>query len=320
MEKDFVSIVVVDWKGNDLLRDCLNSILSQTYRNFEIILIANEPRDNFLKEIRNSFPQIKIIVNEKNLFYSSSQNQGISKARGEFILSLNNDVILERNFLEEVIRAMKLDERIGIVSGKILSLDKKTIDSTGQFLSLTYKPWERGYRKPDLGQFDREGFVFGSCGACAFYRYEMLVEIKIEDDEYFDKDYGLFYEDLDLNWRANLFGWKAYYTPKAIAYHLRGASRKFPEYKFNRFEFFSLIPEYKIFLLKNRYATIIKNSSLKDFLKNFLFIFIYDFILLIYLALFNPYIFVKLFRERNFLREAYRKRKIIAQKLKRKEG
>ncbi|MCM8765470.1 MAG: glycosyltransferase family 2 protein, partial [Candidatus Omnitrophica bacterium] len=222
VKRGLVSAVVVDWQGMLFLRDCLNSLLVQTYKNWEVILIENEPRDDFLKEIENSFPHTKIIVNRKNIFYSSAQNQGINAAEGEFILSLNNDVVLDKNFLAEAVKSMESDKKIGIVSGKLLSFDGKFLDSTGQFLGYTRRPIERGHRERDLGKFDKPEFVFGACGACALYRKKMLEEIKIRDGEYFDAEYGLFYEDLDLNWRANRFGWRAYYNPKAIAYHLRG--------------------------------------------------------------------------------------------------
>ncbi|MCM8793765.1 MAG: glycosyltransferase family 2 protein, partial [Candidatus Omnitrophica bacterium] len=287
MDENFlITVVVVDWKGNTLLKNCLEALYAQSYKNFEVILIENEPPDDFLKSIKEAFPQIKIIVNKKNLFYASSQNQGIKEANGEFILSLNNDVILDKNFLREAVRSMQDDGEIGIVSGKLLSFDGKIIDSAGQCLSRSRRPLERGYGEKDTGKFDKPGFVFGACGACALYRKKMLEEIKIKDGEYFDGDYGLFYEDLDLNWRAKRFGWKAYYNPKAVAYHLRSGSTKMikPQWGLlGRYRFCSLSSEHKLMLLKNRYATIIKNENLQSFLKNLSSIFVYDFFLWIYI-------------------------------------
>ncbi|MCM8783966.1 MAG: glycosyltransferase family 2 protein [Candidatus Omnitrophica bacterium] len=309
-DNDSVSVVIVDWRSNKLLKNCLNSVFLQTYRNFEIILVENEPLDSFLREILSSFPQLRIIANKKNFFYSFAQNQGIKEAKGEFVLSLNNDIILDRNFLKEVLNTIKMDRKIGIVSGKILSYKGEFIDSTGQFLSRMRKPLERGHREKDIGQFDTPGFVFGACGACAFYRKEMLEAIRIEDGEYFDNNYGLFYEDLDLNWRAQLAGWKAYYNPKAIGYHLRGSSAKVNQPKFRifkRFEFCYLLPEHKLMLLKNRYATIIKNETTQGFLRNFFFIFIYDLSIWAYLLLFEPSIILRFRKEVKYLLSVFRK-------------
>lgn len=115
------------------------------------------------------------------------------------------------------------DERIGIVSGKILRQDTKTIDSTGLFLSIERIARERGYGVYDRGQFDKEGYVFGVNGAVAFYRRKMLDVIK-QGIDYFDSEYRFFYEDLDLAWRAQNSWGRGFYIPRALAYHMRGGS------------------------------------------------------------------------------------------------
>jgi GT2 family glycosyltransferase len=317
-EPGLVSVVIVNWNRRDLLKSCLESLQKQTYRNFEIIVVDNASQDGSVEFTKNFFPKIKLITNKENLLYTFAQNQGLCQSKGEFILCLNNDVILERNFLQETILAMKTDNKIGIISGKILSKDKIFIDTTGQFLSRYRKPVERGYKQKDSGQFDKGGFVFGAGGVAPLYRREMLEEIKLEDGEYFDNHYGLFYEDLDLNWRANCSGWEAYYTPRAICYHIRGGSAKLREPKISflkRFDFCYLLPEHQLLLLRNRYATIIKNDSLKNFVQNFLFIFLYDFSLWVYLLLFKPIVVINLFKDLKFIKRAFTKRKIIKVKL-----
>ncbi len=317
-EPGLISVVVVNWNRRDLLRACLESLRAQTYRNLEVVVVDNTSCDNSLEYLKACSPGIKIIANKENLLYSYAQNQGIIQAKGEFILSLNNDVILDRDFLKEAITAMKTDENIGIVSGKILSGDKNFIDTAGQLLSRFRKPLERGYRQKDSGQFDKAGFIFGACGACALYRSRMLDEIRLQNAEYFDNDYGLFYEDLDLNWRANIFGWKAYYAPKAVGYHARGGSAKTgaPAIRFfRRFNFCCLSPSHQLMLLKNRYSTIIKNDTLRNFLRDFFFIFLYDFLIWLYLFLFRPSVIIGLLTDMRFLKTAYEKRKIIRGKI-----
>ncbi|MGE4357002.1 MAG: glycosyltransferase family 2 protein [Candidatus Omnitrophota bacterium] len=311
-DNGIVSVIVVDWRNSKLLRNCLVSIYHQTYSNFEIILIENEPVDSLLREIEKLFPQVKIIVNRKNFFYAHAQNQGIRESKGEFVLSLNNDIILDKNFIKEAIDTINIDKRIGIVAGRILSYEGKYIDSAGQLLTPMRKPLERGYKEKYVGQFDKAGFVFGACGACAFYKRIMLEEIKLKEGEYFDDSYGLFYEDLDLNWRANRQGWKAYYNPKMLAYHLRGHSVRLyqPKFRlFKRFEFCCLLPEHKLMLLRNRYATLIKNEKFKDFLRNLFFIFLYDLSLWGYLIIFEPITVIKFRKETRFLLNVFRERR-----------
>ena len=109
-----------------------------------------------------------------------------------------------------------------MVSAKVLRADGKTIDSTGLFLSVWRTAGERGHGLIDTGRFEREEYIFGVNGAVAFYRRQMLEEIKI-GQEYFDPDFHIFYEDLDMAWRAQRAGWRGYYIPQAIAYHARGS-------------------------------------------------------------------------------------------------
>ncbi len=317
-KEDLISVIIVNRNRRDLFKACLQSLKAQSCRDFEIIVVDNASIDGSRELVKNSFPDVRLLVNSENLLYSHALNQGIREACGEFILCLNNDTVLDKDFLKECILSMKSDKAIGIVSGKILSADGKFIDTTGEFLSRSRKPLERGYRKKDYGQFDKEGFIFGAGGVAPFYRTKMLEEIKLKEGEYFDNDYGLFYEDLDLNWRANLFGWKAYYAPKAICFHARGSSTKakVPAIIFlRRFNFSYLSCAHQLMLLRNRYSTIIKNDTLLKFLLNLPFILSYDLLIWLYLALFRPSVIIGLFSDMRFLKTAYKKRRIIREKI-----
>jgi len=322
-EKGLISIIVVNWNRKRLLKSCLDSLQKQTYQNLEIIVVDNASDDGSVELIKNSFPQVKLIANRTNFLYSPAQNQGIFHSKGEFVLCLNNDAVLERSFLQEALTAMSIDAKIGIVSGKVLSMSGKYIDTAGQCQAPSRKPLERGHKQKDYGQFEKPGFIFGAGGVCPLYRREMLEEIKLKDGEYFDNDYGLFYEDLDLNWRANLFGWRAVYAPKAICFHARGGSVKLTRPKVSilgEFDFFYLLPEHKLLLLRNRYATIIKNDSFSSFWRDFFFIFLYDFSVWIYLFLFEPAVVIKFFRNTTFIKTAFGKRRFILAKIRRQDG
>lgn len=317
-KEDLISIIIVNWNKRDLLKVCLQSLMAQSYPDFEIIIVDNASVDGSRELVRNSFPDVKLLVNSKNLLYSYALNQGIREVHGEFILCLNNDTILDKDFLKECVLAIKSDKAIGIISGKILSADGNLIDTTGEFLSRSRKPLERGYHRKDCGQFDEEGFIFGAGGVAPFYRAKMFEEIKLKEGEYFDEDYGLFYEDLDLNWRANRFSWKAYYTPKAICFHARGSSAKenIPAIRFlRRFNFCYLSRDHQLMLLRNRYSAIIKNDTLAKFFLNFPFILSYDLLIWIYLVLFRPLVIIELILDMRFLKTAYKKRRIIRGKI-----
>lgn len=282
-----VSIIVVTCRRGNYLESCLDSIENQTYPRIETIVIDNS---------------------QENLFYCEALNRGINKTKGDFILCLNDDVALQKSFVEKALQGFDVNERIGMVSGKILRFDKKTIDSSGLFLTPWRTARERGYGKPDLGQFEKEGFIFGVSGCAAFYRRKMLEEIK-EGSDYFDQDLRMFYEDLDISWRANKRGWKAYYIPQAIAYHVRGGSFR-PEAGLNK----PVARKYlnnQLYndLIKNRYIVMLKNETLAGVFFCLIPIFLYEICSWSYTVFFRAKTIRSLIKQRKYFLRALRKRK-----------
>ncbi|MFC1753200.1 glycosyltransferase family 2 protein [Thermoproteota archaeon] len=312
-----VSVAVVNHNAKHYLEPCLNSVLSQTFKPLEIIVVDNASRDDSMEMLKSKFPSVVVVSNSENRFFSESYNQCIRNSKGDYILCLNNDVILDKNFLLQLMNKKDLDGKIGMWGGKILRLDRETIDSAGLFLSKERKPIERGYGVCDVGQFNQDGYVFGVGGAVVLFSSRMLEDVKI-NNEYFDEDFKIYYEDLDLCWRAHNFGWKAYYVSSAIGYHRRGgtAHMAFPKPKiFKRFYITYLSSELTAHLAKNRYSTIIKNETLSGFIKNFIFIVFYDIMLWVYILCFRPKATAYLFKNRNKLNAAFRKRRQIFKKL-----
>ncbi|MDP2924677.1 MAG: glycosyltransferase family 2 protein, partial [Candidatus Omnitrophota bacterium] len=218
-----LSVIIVNYNRKDLLKKCLDAVRSQSFRDIETIVVNNGSSDGSSDMVRMDYPEVKLIENKENLYFCRANNQGIKEAKGEFILCLNSDCVLDKYYLKEALESFKLDRKIGMVSGKILRMDKKTIDSTGLFVGRNRKPAERGYGKLDRSQYQNPGYIFGVSGACALFRKDMLEDIK-DENGYFDETFEMYYEDLDLCWRAQKKGWKAYYNPKAVAYHKRGAT------------------------------------------------------------------------------------------------
>ena len=227
-----------------------------------------------------------------------SLNNGISDAKGEFILCLNDDVLLSAAFIENALKGFDINDKVGMVSGKILRFDKKTIDSTELFLTPWRTAKERGYGIKDVGQFEKNGYVFGVSGAVAFYRRKMLKDIKKMGTvlkgwdsphffEYFDSRFGFFYEDLDVAWRAQRMGWKGYYVPSAIAYHLRGGTARVSEGKGKPLARHYISDELHACLIKNRYRTIAKNETMLGFLLHLPFILLYDMLVWFYVLSFK---------------------------------
>ena len=269
-----VSVIVVTCGKAALLKDCLDSLKAQSFLSLEMIVIDNSTDAEFAKSIRSSYPLVQIHSNPKNLFYCQALNQGINASSGSLVLCLNDDVVLDKDYIREAIKGFK-HPKIGLVSGKIMRSDKKTIDSTGLSLSLYRTARERGYGLRDTRQFQKEEYIFGVNGAVAFYRRQMLEDIK-QGDEYFDTRLRIFYEDLDIAWRSQRAGWKGFYTPGAVAFHIRGGSVRSEGGINKAYARRFLSDELNLLLIVNRYTVLRKNQSLTDFLLHLPFIALFE--------------------------------------------
>lgn len=309
-----VSIIVVSWNSIGFLGECLGSVREQTYKDWEIIVVDNASEDGTKELVRRSFPEVRLITLSQNLGFARAGNLGLAESRGECLLFLNPDVRLERDWLEKALPAFKINPRIGMVTGKILRFDRLTIDSTGQFLSLSRRAKERGYNEADKGQYNQAGFVFSVCGAVALYSREMVEKIKL-NGEFLDEDFFAFYEDLDVGWRANRLGWRGYYVPEAVAYHYRGGSQRGGGW-LARFSQLSQRPtEIKFHIVKNRYLTIIKNDQWGRTLLSLPYILGFDALLYLYLLVADPRVLGRLLRAYPYFAAALRKRRCLTERL-----
>jgi len=254
---DLVSINIVNWNGMKYINQCLESIEKQTYSDIEIIIVDNNSNDGSLEFVKLNYPEIKTVENKTNIGFSRAHNQAIRLSNGEFIIPLNFDIILNSGFVEEMVKAANSHEDIGMVSGKLYKkfgdAGTSTLDSTGITMNNMFSG-DRGENKIDCGQFEKCEFIFGASGAAPLYKREMLEDIRI-NDEYFDEDFFIYVEDVDLSWRAQLYGWKCIYTPYAIALHERGATRKDDR---------EIKKSYYTIGFRNRYLSIFKNSLLSN--------------------------------------------------------
>lgn len=212
-----ISVIVLNYNGKRYLDECLSSLASQTYSDFEVIVVDNGSTDGSQEYLSAQYPWAKVIRNEKNLGFAGGTNSGIRAAQGEFILTLNNDARADSRLLDNLKKPMA-DAKVGSCAAKMLLADGR-INSTGICLSRSGAAWDRGMSEPDLGQYDTLEEVFGACAGAALYRKEMLDEIGL-----FDEDFFLYMEDVDLAFRARLAGWSCVYVPEAVVYHHHGGT------------------------------------------------------------------------------------------------
>ena len=219
-----ISVVVPTFSSEHFIKSCLDSIFAQDYNNFEVIVVDNGSRDNMVSIVKDKFPQVILIENKENLGACKARNQAIEFAKGNWLLTLDCDVVLENNFLAEIAKAIKnLPSDIGMIQPKILKSDRKTIYSCGIYLSKLRRFYDVGKGSPDKGRFDKAGDIFGACSASALYRKQMFEELK-DENGYFDERLFFLVEDVDLAWRAQKKGWNAIYYPEAVCYHSGNSS------------------------------------------------------------------------------------------------
>jgi len=285
-----VSAVIIHHNNRDLLKKCLASLKRQTHAPSEILLVDNGSTDGSALSVSAEFPEARLLRNDCNLAFSRACNKAIGMAAGEFILLLNNDVVLDEGYIGSLLECMSADGGVGIAGGKILSADRRRIDSAGQSLARSRKVIDRGYGQPDNRQYDKPMHVFGIGASAACYRRSMLDEIT-DEGKYFDEGFEFFYEDMDLSCRAQRKGWKAYYQPKATAAHVRGATSKTHEPRFSflkKYYIAHLSTRLQRCAIKSRYLLISKHDSAGDIARNLPFLLWYEIRQAAYILLFNP--------------------------------
>jgi len=189
-----------------------------------------------------------LIENNKNYGFAGGNNIAskfvLKNLDSKYILLLNNDTIVDKNFLLEMVKVAETKNNIGSVQSKIVSIDNpKIIDAIGVSIDKWGNAFQIGYDENDNGQYKEDIEIFGACAAAALYKREMLEEIGTLDNDFF-----AYYEDVDLSWRAQLYGWKTYYSHKSIVYHKHSASG-------------GKIKHY--YLTRNSIFYLVKNASLK---------------------------------------------------------
>jgi GT2 family glycosyltransferase len=219
-ENNKVSIIVVNWNGERFLKDCLGALSGQTYANCEIILVDNGSSDNSVCFTRKNFPEVKLVALRENTGFTGGNAAGLEVAQGAYIALVNNDARAEKTWLENLIEPMLGDRTIGICASKLIFDNTHTVNSAGDGLTTAGVGFNRGLGG-NAADFNVPVPVFGACGAAVLYRRRMLDEIGFLDEDFF-----LYDEDTDLNFRAQLAGWKCIYVPTAVAYHVANATSR----------------------------------------------------------------------------------------------
>lgn len=225
-----VTAVVVNWNGAGQLPGCLKALDAQDHPDLEIVVVDNASTDGSRDWLARwaERPLGTVVWNTVNRGFAGGVNDGLAVATGEAVLVANFDVRPRPDFARRALEALLADPRRGAVQGKLLRpvaspAGEPVIDTTGHRAFSTRLFRNRGEGEVDRGQYEEAGEVFGVSGALALYRRAMLKDVAIAG-EVLDEDMFAYFEDVDLDWRARMRGWVAWYEPAAVAVHERGGA------------------------------------------------------------------------------------------------
>ena len=217
-----VSIIIPNYNGQKYLGDCLDSLHRLDFPRdmYEIIVVDNASSDGSREFIAATYPDVVLVKAEKNLGFASGCNLGIKHSSGEYIVLLNNDTVVDSNWLRELVAVADTDPEIAIVGSKLLfKHDPSLIQNAMSYLTDRGDGGDMATYQPDEGQYDtiREGMAV--CGASMLIKRTLIEDIGALDDDFF-----AYYEDMDLCYRTRLYGKKIVFAPKSVVYHIHSAT------------------------------------------------------------------------------------------------
>ena len=230
-----VAIVILNWNGRQFLERFLPMLVKFNPSFAEIIIADNASKDDSVVFVRQKYPALRIIQNNKNGGFAKGYNDALSQVDAEYYVLLNSDIEVTDHWIEPVIELMDSDQTIAACQPKILSyLDPKKYEyagAAGGFIDKYGYPFCRGrifeHLEPELGQYDDTAEIFWATGACMFVRASVYKEVGGLDQDFFAH-----MEEIDFCWRVKNEGYKVMFCPGSKVYHVgggtlpKGSSRK----------------------------------------------------------------------------------------------
>jgi len=215
MEKiPLVSIIIVNYNGKTHLEECLSSLEKIDYKNYEIILVDNNSTDTSVEYVKNTYPSITIIKLNRNYGFAEPNNIGAKNAKGDYLLFLNNDTTVNPNFISEMVNVLEQDPQIAICQSLLLKPNGE-VDSSGDFVDTLGRAYSSKNKENEVKK------ILSARGASMMVRKDSFWDLGG-----FDKRFFASFEDVDLGWRAWIWGYKIVLVPNSIVYHKGGQTVK----------------------------------------------------------------------------------------------
>jgi len=244
-----VSIIILNWNGKEHLPECLTSLKNQTFQDFETILVDNGSKDGSQQFIKQFFPWVRLVELEENLGFAGGNVAGYRQSMGSFIVTLNNDTVVDIKWLEELVNVADQNPGTGMVASRICSyFDNDTVDSLGMKICLDgmSRGYARGKKFSSLKNVPDDILMPSACAA--LYRRQL-----IEQTGFFDESFFAYCEDSDLGLRARIAGWGAKLAVNSVVYHkysaTAGSFSPFKLYLVERNHFWTVLKTFPPILL-----------------------------------------------------------------------
>lgn len=223
MTKRFLaSVIIPNWNGKELLEACLNSLIKQTFKDFEIILVDNGSTDDSLEYVRNNFPMVRTIALSENSGFARAINEGVRISHADYVVFLNNDTIVDRNWLKSLIECANEHSEALSVNSKLLNFYTRNIfDGMGITVNEVGQARSIGWQEEDNGQYDKLQYIFGATGGASLFKRRDFINVGLFDEKYF-----MYSEEVDFAFRAQFLGYKSIFCPQALVFHKHKATAK----------------------------------------------------------------------------------------------
>ena len=225
-----VTVVIPNYNGISFLKDCMDSLEKQTYKDFSVLVVDNASKDGSAQFLHENYPWVEVLKLDKNYGFSGAVNKGIAYAKSEYVILLNNDTASDENYVAELVKCMDKDDKIFSANPKMIQMyNKELLDDAGDMYSVIGWGFQRGVGQKSSG-YNRECRIFSSCAGAAIYRRSVFDEIGMFDEMHF-----AYLEDIDVGYRARIAGYKNIYCPSAIVYHVGSGTSgsKYNDFKVN---------------------------------------------------------------------------------------
>jgi GT2 family glycosyltransferase len=211
-----ISVIIPNWNGRTYLERCLGSLRNQEFSDFEVVVVDNGSKDGSVEFLHRHFPETKVIAFGENKGFSKAVNEGIRQAKGDYVLLLNNDVEVDAQLFSQLHDTIASSAEADFYACRMMDFYRRElIDGAGDGFPRKGKAFRIGHGVKFGPPFDQSRRVFGACAGAGLYKRALFKEVGL-----FDEDFFAYHEDVDWNFRANLMGYRCFYIPGAVVYHI----------------------------------------------------------------------------------------------------